>query len=222
MDFIVKDIPKIGRGKYNSTTISTIQNVGGSSSSGNRGLPYTMDIDGNYIIENNIIIKGNVVSQGDVVAYGRGTDEPNSNPVTTLWELDDVSDEVFDAADGDTLYKEGGIWISKKHDFYRRALTDSTGRIIESPEEYKLRVGKDYRYTGMDVVLRTNPDDTTYTRYSFKNGIEDYDLVPVDYFLGIEAYIEDNFYSYAIDKALSANKGRELYNLIININGGVY
>ncbi len=110
---------------------------------------------------------------------------------------------------------------ANNYDYYR-GITDSSGNIIESPEEYKLRVPKEYRYIGLEVVLRTNPDDTTYTKYAFINGIEDYDFEPIDYFLGIESYIEDSFISTATNKALSANKGRELYNLIININGGTY
>lgn len=201
---------------------------GGSSGSSSGG---SISIDTNNFvkktgeatqtIEGDIIVNGNIISTGEVSAYGAGSGTGPS-PATTLWQLEDVSDSVFNAGNGDTLIKENGEWVSKKYDFYHRGITDTYGNIIESPEEYKLRVPKEYRYIGLEVVLRTNPDDTTYTKYTFKNGIEDYDLEPVDYFIGIESYIEDSFLSTATDKALSANKGRELYNLVININGGTY
>jgi hypothetical protein len=68
MEFVLKDIPKIGRSKYCSTS-STTYKSDGSSSSGKSGLPYTINADGNYVIDNNIIIKGDVLSEGDITAF---------------------------------------------------------------------------------------------------------------------------------------------------------
>ena len=170
---------------------------------------------------NALRISESVFSQKEVSAYGKGVGS-GSGAATTLWELSDVADSVFDAPEGSVLQKIKGEWVARLYDYFRRGLTDSNEKIIESPEEYKLRVPKALRYVGLSVTLRTNSTDTTYTKYEFKEGIEDYDLVPVNYFIGIEDYIEDSFTSSSINKALSANKGKELYGLVMNINCGTY
>jgi len=164
-----------------------------------------------------------VYSEKELSAYGAGgTGGAGGGPASALWELVDVSDGVFNATDGSVLQKVNGEWVARLYDFFRRGLSDSSGRIIETPEDYKLRVPKGLRYVGLSVTLRTNPTDTTYTKYEFRDGIEDYDFVPVNYFIGIDEYIEDSFTSTSKSKALSANKGRELYGMTININGGTY
>lgn len=166
-------------------------------------------------------ISESVFSDKEVSAYGSGNSDVGG-AASSLWELKDVSDSVFSSTEGSVLQKVGNEWVSRLFDHYRRGLTDSSGNIIESPEQYKLRVPKPLRYVGLSVTLRTNITDTTYTKYEFKDGIEDYDFVPVNYFIGIEDYIEDSFESTSTKKALSANKGRELYQLVTNIDSGTY
>lgn len=172
-------------------------------------------------VANALRISESVFSQKEVSAYGDG-DGSGSGATSTLWELSDVADSVFNAPEGSVLQKVKGEWVARLYDYFRRGLTDSNGKIIESPEEYKLRVPKELRYVGLSVTLRTNITDTTYTKYEFRDGIEDYDLIPVNYFIGIENYIEDSFESTSTKKALSANKGRELYQLVTNIDCGTY
>lgn len=110
MDFIIRDIPKIGRGKYKSTSNSTTLNVGGSSSSGNKGLPYTTDINGNYIIENNVIINGDLISKGEVCAYGVGTTDLDTAPTS-------MSEEGFT---GERRFCSDGIYICISTNTWRK------------------------------------------------------------------------------------------------------
>jgi hypothetical protein len=91
-----KQIPHKFRNKY-------LQNVGaytsGSSggisslSSGKAGLPYTLDKDGNYVIDKKVTIKGDIISEAEVVAYQLAGSEYIGTyaPLTHTHQIADVN-----------------------------------------------------------------------------------------------------------------------------------
>jgi len=103
-----------------------------------------------------------------------------------------------------------------------RALTDTSGNIIETKTAYLERVPKTDRYIGLEVVLKAEASDTTYTKFAFKNGIENYDFIGVEYFIDIKNYLYDGLDYEGDDKALSARQGKTLRDMIGHWISGTY
>lgn len=76
MKFNTISIPKLSRNKYNYVAGSGygggITFIGGSVGGG--GLPYTLDENGNYVIEKCTIFNKSVISKEEVVAYAENNE----------------------------------------------------------------------------------------------------------------------------------------------------
>lgn len=69
MEITNKKIPHNYRNKYLKNTSSGGFISTSNTPSGTSGLPYTIDEDGNYVVDKTITFKGNVLSTGEVCAY---------------------------------------------------------------------------------------------------------------------------------------------------------
>jgi len=103
-----------------------------------------------------------------------------------------------------------------------RALTDANGKIIETKAQYLARISTADRYIGLEATLLAESTDTTYTKFAFKNGIENYDFIGVEYFINIQNYLYDGLDYEGEDKALSARQGKTLFDIINYYKSGTY
>lgn len=130
---------------------------------------------------------------------------------TSLGSLTNVSDDA-DGTDSQPqeLYKEGPTWKTRLQDYIRRSVCDSNGLPIETASQYLSRVGTQFRYVGLSIVLLK---DTKYCRYEFVGGITD------DKFMAME-YAND--FNGGTDRAASAEVVKILHDMVTNIDSGTY
>lgn len=137
----------------------------------------------------------------------------------TLGGLSNVDDSADSAPIGSVLVKEADGWKVKLYDHIRRPLVDAEGKITETRETYLTRVGPEFRYIGLSVILRRLTLDGSYelVRYEFMEGILDSDFLEIPR----TVTIVNNFTDGGIDVAASAETVKELYRLVMNIDGGM-
>lgn len=178
-------------------------------------IPITWDAD-----KQAIKIGGSIYAIGGIAAMGAGPAiAGGGGGVNALEQLVDIA--LTNLNKGDSFEYDGTHWVNKIN---TDGLTDADGIIVESPEEWLKRIPLKSRRIGMEVTLRTSLHDDTYTRYRFREGTRDQDLLPVDFFIGIEQYIIDSLESNDANKALSARQGKILRDMIKNkkLNCGTY
>lgn len=154
-------------------------------------------------------------SVGSVTAYGKNDSKPDTGSVSSL------SDVILTSlTKGDELRYNGTHWINVHP---TDGLVDENGIITETPEEWKARVPVSSRREGMEVMLRTNSTDSTYTRYKLTGGVSDDCLAPIEYFVSMAPYLVQVIEATDTDKAPSAHLFNKIFNeYIMNINGGDY
>lgn len=166
---------------------------------GSQDAPIDVDEDGNLVLQKGI----------------RNADGKDLL-TTTLGKLDNVENAV-DVEDQDgpkELVKDGPVWKQQLYDMLRRPRMLG-GQVVETREEYLLRVPEKMRYIGLGVILRNG--DKNY-RYEFRDGITDDDFKE-QITMDMDIIIEDSF-DGGVGKAFSADRGKELYNLVMFIDGG--
>lgn len=168
-----------------------------------------------------IKVKKELYCVGGITAFGDGTVKGSSDSGSgAIATLSDVI--LTDPSKGETLIYNGTHWVNSDENSVFKAKTDSNGIIVETPQDYLLRVKLEQRFIGLNVTLIENIGDTSYVTYCFKSGIENYDFIPVKYFVNIEDYIVDNLTTDDPKKALSANQGKKLKDMIDNNDHGTY
>ena len=110
MEIKTNYIPHNFRNKY-------LKNTGGFASSsssistGGNGLPYTLDENGNYVVEKQVLFKKSIISKEEVVAYGEdnvdyvGTYAPLSHPhgIDDITGLKEVLDNIEGGSGGASI-----------------------------------------------------------------------------------------------------------------------
>ncbi|WP_073346055.1 tail fiber domain-containing protein [Bacteroides congonensis] len=105
MEIKTNYIPHNFRNKYLKNTGGYASSSSSNVSTGN-GLPYTLDENGNYVVEKQVLFKKSIISKEEVVAYGEdnvdyvGTYAPLSHP----HGIDDITglQEILDNIEGGT------------------------------------------------------------------------------------------------------------------------
>ena len=145
------------------------------------------------------------------------TNELNS---LALNDLTDVDTTMSTQSTGEILVKEENTWKTKLYDFIRRPIMNVNGDVSETKEDYLLRVVGVYRYVGLSVVLKKDEiiNDVLFTknvRYEFVDGILDSDFKEVK-----AMELATSFDEIDDTKATSIALSKELYSLVMHIDGG--
>lgn len=138
----------------------------------------------------------------------------------TIGGLSNVEDIADAAPVGSVLVKEDTGWKIKLYDHIRRPILDINGTVIEDKDAYLSRVTGNFRYVGLSVTLRKLEDiegviTSKLVKYEFTDGITD-DKFQEQQLLNVV----NNFTDGGADKAASADTVKELYRLVMNIDGG--